>query len=285
MQVGNRLLRYIIVRCKCGGLYFLGTSLTLDWIYPPQIGSKIGGSLARPAEQFPQLFGSSEFLKKHPYFLPCAVCSLLLLATWIAGITFLKETVTRPLPLSSIVINRKPRENESSSSADGVYEEGNETETVRKPQPLRAILIPPVIIATINLAALALTDRFYIATQALFLSTPIDDGGLGLSVSAIGTFSSTSGIVVGISQIFFFAPLHARLGSKYLFILGLSAAIPRFVLWPAANWIARRDGYTGLIWFGLGLQMCCSAFIQFAYGKSPLCTIHYEVTTRICALV
>ena len=150
-----------------------------------------------------------------------------------------------------------------------MQEEGNqETETIRRPQPLREILILPVIIATINLAALALTDRFYLATQALFLSTPIDDGGLALSVSAIGTFSSTSGIVVCISQVLFFAPLHAKLGSKYLFILGLSAAIPRFVLWPAMNWIARRDGYTSFIWFGLGLQMCCSAFIQFAYGKS-----------------
>jgi hypothetical protein len=192
------------------------------------------------------------------------------LTAWLAGITFLKETVTKPLPLSSLFIKGKPRENEPSSSVEDLQEEGNEIEieTVRKPQPLRAILIPPVIIATINLAALALTDRLYIASEALFLSTPIEDGGLGLSVSAIGTFSSTAGIVVGISQVLFFAPLHAKLGSKYLFILGLSAAIPRFVLWPAANWIARRDGYTGLIWFGLGLQMCCSAFIQFAYGKS-----------------
>ena len=176
--------------------------------------------------------------------------------------------MTKPLSLSSLFINRRPRENEPSLSVEDVQEEGNETETIRKPQPLRAILIPPVIIATTNLAALALTDRFYIATQPLFLSTPIDDGGLSLSVSAIGTFSSTSGIVVGLSQVFFFAPLHARLGSKYLFILGLSAAIPRFILWPVMNWVAKRDGYTGLIWFGLGLQMFCSAFIQFSYGTS-----------------
>ena len=178
--------------------------------------------------------------------------------------------MAKPLPLSRLFIKGKPRENQPSSSVEDLQTEGNETEieTIRKPQPLRTILIPPVIIATINLAALALTDRLYIASEALFLSTPIEDGGLGLSVSAIGTFSSTAGILVGISQVLFFAPLHAKLGSKYLFILGLSAAIPRFVLWPVANWIARTDGYTGLIWFGLGLQMCCSAFIQFAYGKS-----------------
>lgn len=230
-----------------------------------QIGSKIGGSLARPAEQFPTLFGSNEFLKKHPYFLPCAVCSLLLLTTCLAGITLLKETVTKPLPLSGLFIKQETEPEDAQEDAD----EPTPTPT-RKPQPLRAILIPQVAIATINLAGLALTDRFYIAAQALFLSTPIDDGGLGLSVSAIGTFASASGIVVGISQVAFFAPMHARLGSKHLFILGLSAAIPRFALWPAMNGMARRGGHAGAIcWFALALQMCCSAFVQFAYGTLP----------------
>lgn len=72
------------------------------------------------------------------------------------------------------------------------------------------------IIAATNLAALALVDRFYIATGALYLSTPIKDGGLGFSVNAIGTFTSTSGMVVCVSQLFFFAPIYAKLGSKYL---------------------------------------------------------------------
>ncbi|KAF8337849.1 member of major facilitator superfamily multidrug-resistance, DHA1 sub-family [Amanita rubescens] len=218
------------------------------------IGGKIGGSLARPVEQYPHLFGSSEFLKKYPYFLPCAVSSILLFISWLSGVAFLKETVAKPLPISSI-LKRNAREETS--------EEG--TESVRKP-PLRAIFVRPVIIAATNLAALALVDRFYIAADALYLSTPIKDGGLGFSVNAIGTFSSTSGTVVCVSQLFFFAPIHANLGSKYLFIIGLSAALPRFALWPAMNWIARNDGYMGWVWFGLGFQMCCSAFIQFAYG-------------------
>ena len=38
-----------------------------------QIGPVIGGLLARPAERFPDLFGENVFLKKYPYFLPCAV--------------------------------------------------------------------------------------------------------------------------------------------------------------------------------------------------------------------
>lgn len=33
----------------------------------------IGGSLTRPAERFPDLFGHSDFLKNYPYFPPCAL--------------------------------------------------------------------------------------------------------------------------------------------------------------------------------------------------------------------
>lgn len=33
----------------------------------------IGGSLAKPAERFPAIFGDSAFHKEYPYFLPCAV--------------------------------------------------------------------------------------------------------------------------------------------------------------------------------------------------------------------
>ena len=86
-------------------------------------------------------------------------------------------------------------------------------------------------------------------------------------------------MVVGVSQLFFFAPIHAKLGSKFLFIIGLFAALPRFALWPAMNWIAKNEGYTGWVWFGLGSQMCCSAFIQFAYGKSLRIPIYVNATS------
>lgn len=53
----------------------------------------IGGTLSRPAERFPNVFGNSEFLKTYPYFLPCAVpatfSALAFIITWL----FLKEVL------------------------------------------------------------------------------------------------------------------------------------------------------------------------------------------------
>ncbi|KAF8344490.1 member of major facilitator superfamily multidrug-resistance, DHA1 sub-family [Amanita rubescens] len=176
----------------------------------------IGGSLSRPVEQFPGLFGSSEFFKTYPYFLPCAVCSVLIFVAWLAG---------------NYILER--------NSANHLY--------LRKRGPkvlseLSSLLLPGVIIAATNLAAISLVERFYGSTEALYLSTPIKDGGLGFSPRAIGTYSSFSAIVIGISQLFIFPRMHDKWGSRYVCILGASASLPRFVLWPVMNWIAKRDG-------------------------------------------
>ena len=217
---------------------------------PPKIGSKIGGSLSRPADQFPLLFGSSEFLKKYPYFLPCAICSILLLTAWLVGNIFLRETLAEPLPLSAL------------------FKTKEYNERTRRPLPLRTIFVPGIIIAAINLSSIYLIQAFYSETEVLYLSTPINDGGLGLSLRAIGTCTSIRSAVIGISHLLIFPRVHDKWGSKYVFVLGLSASIPQFLMWPLMNWIARRDGHSDLVWFTLAVQICCSALNEFAWRKS-----------------
>jgi len=229
----------------------------ISWYLAGAIGSKVGGSLSRPAEQFPGLFGSSEFLKKYPYFLPCAICSMSLFASWLLGTIFLKETLQKPLPLFGF----KTQESEPVDDCDTTEED----ESTERPSPLRAIFVPRVIIFAINLAALSLLEKFYWATEALFLSTPIRVGGLGLSPGAIGTFQSYSTLFIGISQLFIFPFMHDRWGSKNIFILGVFATLPRFIMWPVMNGIARSDGHPGLVYFALGSQVCCSTLAEFAY--------------------
>ena len=163
------------------------------------------------------------------------------------GTVFLKETLVQPY-------QKKTQEIEPFAST--------EDESTERP--------PGVIFIATNLAAISLAEKFYWATEALYLSTPIKDGGLGLSPAAIGTFSSISAIVIGTSQLFIFPRMHDKWGSSCLYILGASASLPRFVLWPVMNWIARRDGNPngGLVLFSLGSQICCSVLVQFACSKS-----------------
>lgn len=51
----------------------------------------IGGALSRPVERYPDTFGNSEFLKKYPYFLPCAVSATFSALAWLLALVFLKE--------------------------------------------------------------------------------------------------------------------------------------------------------------------------------------------------
>jgi len=169
------------------------------------------------------------------------------------GTVFLKETLVKPF-------QKKTQESEPFAP----MEAGDES--TERPSSLA----PGIIIIATNLAAICLVEKFYWATEALFLSTPIKDGGLGLSPHAIGTFSSFSAILIGTSQLFIFPRMHDKWGSSFVFILGASASLPRFILWPVMNWIARRDGNPSsvLVLFALGSQSCCSALVQFGCSKS-----------------
>jgi hypothetical protein len=205
------------------------------------------------------LFGSVKFLKDFPYFLPCATCSILLLAGWLAGAIFLRETVREPLPLSGLFKKMIQKD-------ECVMEEGNESN--RKPLLLRDIFVPGIIIAAINLSLVYLLQTFYTETEVLYLSTPLRDGGLGLSPAAIGTLSSISATVTGISQLFIFPHVHDKWGSRNVYVLGLFASVPLFVLWPVMNWIARKDGCGSLVWFALAVQIFCFVLNEFSWRKS-----------------
>ena len=143
-------------------------------------------------------------------------------------------------------------------------------ESTRRPLSLRDFFVPGIIIAAINLSSIYLLQAFYLETEVLYLSTPIKGGGLGLSLHAIGTIGSIRATVIGISQLFIFPRVHEKWGSKYIFVFGLFSSIPLFVLWPLMNWIAKKDGYSGFVWFWLAIQICCSAANGFAWRKSCL---------------
>jgi len=51
----------------------------------------IGGSLARPAERFPNIFAESGFFNEYPYFLPCAVSATFTALSWLITYLFMNE--------------------------------------------------------------------------------------------------------------------------------------------------------------------------------------------------
>ena len=71
-------------------------ALLIGLQYQTHSSPTIGGSLSRPTERFPDTFGNSEFLRKYPYFLPCAVSATFSAFAWILTFVFLREVSVEP---------------------------------------------------------------------------------------------------------------------------------------------------------------------------------------------
>ena len=225
----------------------------------------IGGMLAQPAERFPFLFGDNVFLKQYPYFLPCAIAATISLIAWLVAFLFLKETHPAPISLGRLVAITTKRKNSTSQNENLE----NDVSQAERPLPLRSLLTPQVLIAAGNYASLCLVDIAFKAIQPVFLSTPIDLGGLGLPPPTIGTLLSVQGVSYGIFQVFFFARIHDRWGSKKVFIAGISGAIPAFLVFPIVNALARTQGYSIAVWVAIGFQVIATILLGSCYGQFP----------------
>jgi len=223
----------------------------------------IGGLLSRPADRFPDLFGESEFLKKYPYFLPCAVPATFTLVVWVVTFLFLEETLPNPTPLPEFLgLVRKPKAEQAHH-----HHSLAESPDIEKPLSLRSLLTYEVVLAAANYAFLSLVDIAFRGIHPVFLSTPIELGGLGLTPPTIGKLLSSLGILNGIFQVCFFAKIHDRWGAKRVFIAGLASSLPAFALFPVISVLARHQGYSFAVWAAVGAQIVIFIFLNMSFGK------------------
>ncbi|EIM90950.1 MFS general substrate transporter [Stereum hirsutum FP-91666 SS1] len=237
--------------------------LPISWLTGSVLGPMVGGSLSRPAERFPDTFGHSEFLKKYPYFLACAVPATFSALAWVITFTFLKETVRSPTPIRRLFTSKKSKQELADEASAPPVDEAD------KPYPIHALLVPRVLIASANYASLSLMDIAYRAVQPLFFSTPIEMGGLGLSPPVIGYLLAFFGLFNGLFQIFFFARINDHFGTKKVFVAGMLTFIPVFALFPIMSALAKEaQAVTTLVWIIAGFQTLLSIAVSLSYGCS-----------------
>ncbi|KAG2145386.1 major facilitator superfamily domain-containing protein [Suillus bovinus] len=250
--------------------------MPIAWSSGGAIGPLIGGSLSRPADRFPNIFGHLQFMKTYPYFLACAVPATFSAVAWVVTFLFLQETVPTRVTLWHLL---KGKSHEHSTSlkvpvtSTGSTDSLNTDDITRrakvddsKPLPLRSLLIPKVIIAAGNYAALSFLDIAFRAVQPVFFATPVELGGLGLDPPRIGNILAIYGVINGLFQIFFFADLHDRFGSKIIYSVSMAAGIPMILTLPILNAVARVHGLSLTVWAIVGLQLVLSMILNLAYS-------------------
>ncbi|KAF9244094.1 major facilitator superfamily domain-containing protein [Melanogaster broomeanus] len=269
--------------------------LPFTWGFGTTVGPLIGGSLERPADRFPEIFGNSAFLKKYPYFLPCSIPATVTALSWIVAFVFLKEfyltvgtaPVTRGCLIKGNYLTSSRRTNKPTKTLRQLLFGGGKdnADTPRidssvptnpldgpLPQaeagqlPFRALLIRPVLIAAGSYATLSLVEIAFRAVVPVFLATPIEMGGLNLDPPTIGNLLSLVGLSNGILQWAFFARMHDWLGAKTMFLVTVSAFLPIIALYPAISFMARSQGLGISVWCLVGLQMTLFIFANFAFG-------------------
>ncbi|KAF5358781.1 hypothetical protein D9758_008532 [Tetrapyrgos nigripes] len=230
------------------------------WTSGGLLGPLAGGLLAHPAEQYPNVFGNSEFLKKHPYFLPSAVPATFAVCGWVIAFFFLKEPLKAPQPISSLFRFRR-NQNCELQPEDAVV-----TDETENPVPFSRLLTWRVLLVVANYGFLSLIDIMFRGIHPLFLSTPVALGGLALPPSVIGKLVAAFGVCNGLVEILFFAWMHDTRGPKFTFLFGVISGVPTFALFPAISMAAKAYGLVSLTWTLVGLQIVFSSLMSFSFG-------------------
>ncbi|KIK48308.1 hypothetical protein CY34DRAFT_798414 [Suillus luteus UH-Slu-Lm8-n1] len=232
--------------------------IPIMWCIGGFIGPLIGGTLARPQDNWPRLF-AHPFWSKYPYFLPCAAAACGLLVGFFVLLFFLEETLStkrRPkLTATTLNISNGPNSNDR----EGLSQTPN--------MPVRSLLTPTTIIPIANYAMLALLDIAFMALLPLFFSTPTYLGGLGFAPSYIGLWMAIFAIADGIFQALFFAKIVDWIGPKRLFCVAVSCFAPIMLMFPIMSWLVHTRGvidYT--IAFALISQLVLTVIWDMAYG-------------------
>nr|GAT52890.1 major facilitator superfamily multidrug-resistance DHA1 sub-family [Mycena chlorophos] len=242
--------------------------MPIAWSTGSVLGPIIGGFLSHPVERFPSLFGHNAFLHKYPYFLPCAIPATYSILAWAVTLLFLRETARGPsvVRIPSVFERRADEAAAKRATLEDAVPEQELPESERA-VPLGQLLTYRVFLAGGNYAFLSLVDIALRAVHPVFLATPIDLGGLGLSTVSIGRLLSVFGVLNGVFQIFFFAPLHDYLGSKLMYNIGIFTALPTFIMFPVLSYLAREAGeVTSFIWTLALIQAIISIGLSLSYG-------------------
>ncbi|KAG2361956.1 MFS multidrug-resistance DHA1 sub-family [Suillus spraguei] len=237
------------------------------------IGPLIGGSLSRPADKFPDIFGQSELLKTYPYLLPCSISTIVVSVAWLVTYFGLKEELIKGgffrqsctklrQPSSSVLVNPG---------------EANPEEVHSKSLSLRALLTLKVSTVTASYATMSLFYVSFNSVLPIFYATSIERGGLSLDPSRIGTILAASGAAHVIFQLVFFTRLHDHFGAGALNTTGISSGIPIVILFPVINALARAHGVCLVVWVFVAIQtvlmvsltMCFPCLSLFVREATP----------------
>lgn len=167
------------------------------------LGPLIGGALAKPAEQYPNVFGNIPFFKTYPYALPGFAFSFICLVGTVATAFLLEETLpskdATTTTAQETTAGSDPDESQQSNASMTTWE---------------LLRYPGVSIAVWTFCHAALLGIIFPALLPLVLHVSVPHGGLGFSQFEITLYTASQGASQAFWLLVVFPPLQRRVTTK-----------------------------------------------------------------------
>ncbi|OAA81664.1 Major facilitator superfamily domain, general substrate transporter [Akanthomyces lecanii RCEF 1005] len=255
--------------------------MPLVWSLGSVVGPAFGGFFAKPAEQYPDLFGDISFFKTFPYALPNLLATVFFLISACSATFFLKETLATKRDRTdwgllvgqrlTRAFSRRRKQQPRGRTSSFVDGEATAPLVPSKPFPRSAkaqgsasmseIFSYQTVIALLAYSFLAFHSVAYDQNITVFLSTPVIprtpdnykpplyfNGGFGLDPGTIGTIFT---------------------------IYGVTSAAVQFILYPA---LVARYGVLRTFHF-------CSIFLPIVYFITPFASLFATERARFLAII
>ncbi|CEP19906.1 hypothetical protein [Parasitella parasitica] len=205
-------------------------------------GPVLGGYLAKPAEQFPSIFGDSAFFIKYPYLLPCFVSACGSMIGFVIGYFYLKES--NPNVLASRKWEAENEPNERTALLTGNNSAVDEAATKRMlPKSGSMRLITRTSIAVIiAYSVFGFHAMVFEEVLPLYFTAPVNAGGLGITRTDFAKTLSFFGVI----QLIFQFGVYPRLTRHYSILdlcrFAFLIFLPVYFLFPELSvlreWVA-----------------------------------------------
>ncbi|KIL59854.1 hypothetical protein M378DRAFT_14508 [Amanita muscaria Koide BX008] len=124
----------------------------------------------------------------------------------------------------------------------------------------------PVVWSIGTTIAIAFIEMSFLAFYPLFMSTPVEFGGLGLNPSTIGYILGALGAYIGTFQILFFPRFVRRFGERRVFINGVLVFMVYPFLFTLISIIVRGSGVTWVVWALLAFTFSLRGFTEMSFS-------------------
>ncbi|KAJ9606348.1 hypothetical protein H2200_009309 [Cladophialophora chaetospira] len=179
------------------------------------LGPVIGGVLAKPATEFPSIFGNIRFFHDYPYALPTLVTGSIGAIATLTSAFGVKETLVK--------------HDKTSGTAP------------KKMSILELIRSPNIAITLYIYAHIMILAFSYTAIMPVFYFTPVKLGGFGFSPLLISAMMCLGGLSQSLWLLIAFPWLQVRYGTKWIMRLCAIAYPFFFALYPVFNLLLRYN--------------------------------------------